>query len=723
MTNTDTSDLTPDHIKLGMTDEEYQGVISLLGREPLAAELAMYSVMWSEHCSYKSSRSHLSRFKSDQPWVVVGPGENAGVVDLGDGWLAALRIESHNHPSYVEPYQGAATGVGGILRDVFTMGARPIAVWDPLRFGPLDEPHNRYLLEGVVSGIAGYGNAVGVPTLGGEVEFADRFSKNPLVNVMALGLLKEDQLVLSGASGIGNLAILLGNATGRDGIGGASILASASFEEGDEQKRPNVQVGDPFEEKKLIEACLELYDKGLVVAIQDLGAAGISCATSEVAGNGGMGMDVDLDKVHLREKDMTPGEILMSESQERMLAVVTPENEAEVLAIAHKWEIEASAIGTIKAGPDLSIYSRGELVGEVPAASLADDAPRYNRPANRPSYLDDAWANTPHIPDDLDAGAALCVLLDDPAIGDRSWISNQYDHMLFLNTVVEPGHDGSLLRIKGTKKAIAVSTDGDSLRTYLDPRRGSARIVYESALNVAVTGARPYALVDNLNFGNPEEPGVMWQFIECVDGMATACEELDIPVVGGNVSFYNQTDGIDIYPAPVVGMMGFCEPMPDRPPRLDRAEEGMTVWLVGEDSQSDFAASAYDRIINGNLGGRPADPDPETARSVIDAAVVLAFTTPVLHDVSIGGIGVALAEIAIKSRVGIEIDVMSGPELFDETPLRFIAITPGDSLDTDAPHRRIGSVGGSALDFGEAGSIPLSDATAIWGNALARRMT
>ena len=712
----------PEYAQLGMTEDEYQAVIGILGREPLAAELAMYSVMWSEHCSYKSSRSHLSRFTSDQPWVVVGPGENAGVVDLGDGWLAALRIESHNHPSFVEPYQGAATGVGGILRDIFTMGARPIALWDPLRFGPLDQPHNRFLFEGVVSGIAGYGNAVGVPTLGGEVEFADRFSKNPLVNVMALGLLKEEQLVLSAASGEGNLAILLGNATGRDGIGGASILASASFEEGDEAKRPNVQVGDPFEEKKLIETCLELYDKGLVVAIQDLGAAGISCATSEVAGNGGMGMDVDLDRVHLRETDMNPGEILMSESQERMLAVVTPDNEAEVLAIAAKWEIEASTIGTVTAGPNLSIYDSGELVGEVPAASLADDAPRYDRPSKRPGYLDTAWANEPQVPDDIDAGVVLRVLLDDPAIGDRSWISRQYDHMLFLNTVIEPGHDGSLLRIKGTEKALAVSTDGDSLRTYLDPRRGSARIVYESALNVAVTGATPYALVDNLNFGNPEEPGVRWQLIESVEGMAAACEALNVPVVGGNVSLYNQTDGVDIYPSPVVGMLGFCDPMPENPPRLDRAEEGMSIWLVGPEPQGDFAASAYDRIINNNLGGRPADADPEMARSVIDSATHLAFEIPVLHDISNGGLAVALAEIAIRSSIGISVTGVSAPDLFDETPLRIIAMTRSNTLNTNAPHRRIGTVGGTDLKFGDSGSVCVTDAAAIWRNALPRRM-
>ena len=713
----------PAHIQLGMTDAEYEHVIEILGREPMAAELAMYSVMWSEHCSYKSSRTHLGRFSSDQPWVVVGPGENAGVVDLGDGWLAALRIESHNHPSYVEPYQGAATGVGGILRDVFTMGARPIAVWDPLRFGTLDDPRNRYLLEGVVSGIAGYGNAVGVPTLGGEVEFADRFAKNPLVNVMALGILKREQLVLSAASGVGNKAILLGNATGRDGIGGASILASASFEEGDEAKRPNVQVGDPFEEKKLIEACLELYERDLVVAIQDLGAAGISCATSETAGNGGMGMDVDLDKVHVREPDMTPGEILMSESQERMLAIVTPENESEVLALADRWEIEASSIGVITPGPDLVVYAKGELVAEVPAASLADDAPIYHRPYDEPDYLVEAWARTPEIPPDLDVGEALRVLLDDPAIGDRSWISNQYDHMLFLNTVIEPGHDGSLLRIKGTQKAIAVSTDGDSLRTYLDPRRGAARVVFESALNVAVTGARPYALVDNLNFGNPEVPGVMWQFVESVDGMAWACTELDVPVVGGNVSFYNQTDGVDIYPAPVVGMMGFCDPMPDTPPRLDRAEPGMSIFVVGQEVLGDFAASAYDRIVNGNLGGRPSDVDGDRARHAVSAAATLAYSTPVLHDISTGGLAVALAEIAIQSGVGFSIDGVSGPDLVDETPLRFIAVSHADDLDTGEDATKIGTFGGSDLDFGAAGSIPLKEAAAIWGNALPRRMT
>jgi phosphoribosylformylglycinamidine (FGAM) synthase-like enzyme len=405
-----------------------------------------------------------------------------------------------------------------------------------------------------------------------------------------------------------------------------------------------------------------------------------------------------------------------------MLAIVTPENEAAVLELAEHWEIDASTIGTVTAGPDLTVYADNELVAEVPAASLADDAPLYHRPYERPTYLDDVWASEPDIPAEIDAGSVLRVLLDDPAVGDRSWISNQYDHMLFLNTVIEPGHDGSLMRIKGTKKGLAASTDGDSLRTYLDPRRTSARIVFESALNIAVTGARPYALVDNLNFGNPENPEVMWQFVESVEGMAWATEELDVPVVGGNVSFYNQTDGVDIYPAPVVGMLGFCDPMPESPPRLDRAEDGMSIWLVGADAEGDFAGSAYDRIINGNLGGRPMDVDGDMARRVVAAAATLAYDTPVLHDISVGGAAVALAEIAIASGIGIAIEDLSGVDLFDETPLRFIAIAHGDEFDTAVAHSRIGTVGGPLIDFGDAGSIDLIEATNIWRDALPRRM-
>ncbi len=713
----------PAHRQLGMTDGEYDAVVAILKRPPEPAELAMYSVMWSEHCSYKSSRAWLGRFPTDAPWVVVGPGENAGVVDLGDGWLAALRIESHNHPSFVEPYQGAATGVGGILRDIFTMGARPIAVWDPIRFGPLDQPHNRYLMQGVVAGIAGYGNAVGVPTLGGEVEFAECYTRNPLVNVMALGLLRREQLVLSAASGEGNVAVLLGAATGRDGIGGASILASASFDEQSGAKRPSVQIGDPFEEKKLIEACLELYERGLVVGIQDLGAAGISCATSESAANGGMGMDVDLDRVPLREADMSPGEILMSESQERMLAIVQPDDVAEVLVLAEKWEIEAATIGTVTHGGSLRVFHDGELVAAVPAASLSEDAPLHRRPSRRPESLDGIWSAAPPLPEHVDVAEALATLLDDPAIGDRSWIYEQYDHQLFLNTVVEPGHDGSLLRIKGTQKGLAVSTDGDAHRCRLDPRRGGARIVWEAALNVAVTGARPYALVDNLNFGNPEKPDVMWQFRETIEGMSEACEALGIPVIGGNVSFYNETDGVDIHPTPVVGMLGFCDPMPSHAPRIDRAEAGMGIWLLGAEAIDDFAGSAFARIVLGVAGGRPVAADSRRGAAVVKRTIELAGWCPVLHDVSTGGVAVAIAEICIRSGVGATVDVEDWRELLNESPHRVVAVLPdrGDPSDV-VPIRRIGTVGGDAIDFGPFGAIPLAGATATWRNALRRRL-
>ncbi len=714
----------PAHRTLGMTDDEYARVVEILGREPEPAELAMYSVMWSEHCSYKSSKPWLRRFPTEAPWVVLGPGENAGVVDIGDDWLVALRIESHNHPSFVEPYQGAATGVGGILRDIFTMGARPVGLWDALRFGPLSDPSNRYLFSGVVHGIAGYGNAVGVPTLGGEIEFADCFSKNPLVNVMALGLMRRDQLVTRAAVGEGNIAVLLGSATGRDGIGGASILASASFEEGSETKRPSVQIGDPFEEKKLIEACLELYERGLVVAIQDLGAAGISCATSECAAAGGMGMTVDLDAVHLREEAMTPGEILMSESQERMLAIVAPDDVDEVLALAHKWEIDATTIGVITGGDTLEVRHRGEIVAAVPAASLSEDAPVYHRGVERPAYLDAVWADEATLPAGLDLGSTLLRLLDDPALGDRSWIFQQYDHMLFLDTVVGPGNDGSLMRVKGTDKGLAVSTDGDALRCSLDPRRGAARIVYEAALNVAVTGAAPYAVVDNLNFGNPEKPAVMWQFAETVEGMAEACERLGVPVVGGNVSFYNETDGVDISPTPVVGMLGLADPMPQLPPRLDRAEAGMELWLIGPERGDDFAGSAYCRIVLEHRCGRPAEPDPDVARRVVEHAARLAHIAPVVHDVSSGGIAVAVAEVAIRSGVGVRLDNGDWRLLLDESPHRFVvAVEPGTDLDvSDVASRRLGVFGGDRLDFGRWGTVGLSEASRVWRQAIPRRL-
>jgi phosphoribosylformylglycinamidine synthase len=705
-----------------MTDDEYDSVIGILGRDPRPAELAMYSVMWSEHCSYKSSRRHLRRFPTEAPWVVVGPGENAGVVDLGDGWLAALRIESHNHPSFVEPYQGAATGVGGILRDVFTMGARPVALWDQIRFGPLDQPKNRYLFNGVVAGIAGYGNAVGVPTVGGEVEFDPCYTGNPLVNVMCLGVLKREQLVLGTAGPPGSVAILLGKATGRDGIGGASVLASASFDDESEDKRPSVQVGDPFEEKKLIEACLELYDKGLVVGVQDLGAAGLSCATSEPAGRAGVGMEVDLDAVHVRESRMTAPELLMSESQERMMAFVAPDRVNEVLSTAGKWEIDSAAVGVVRDGSTLTIRFGGELVAEVPAASLADAAPLYDRPAARPDWMDDLWSH-PGRAIDEDSATVLLRLLDDPALGSSNWIHEQYDHMLFLNTVVGPGSDASLIRIRGTEKGMAVSSDGNGRLCHLDPRGGSARLVYEAALNVAVTGARPLAVVDNLNFGNPEKPAVMWQFRESVEGISEACESLEIPVVGGNVSFYNETDGVDIHPTPVVGLLGLADPMPISPPRLSQATEGMEIWEVGPPPTSNLAGSAVQRVLHGELRGRPSSPDPSAAVRVIGLAAELAHRVPVLHDVSDGGRAVAVAEICIASGIGATVPGSESGELFSEDPHRFIAVFEPGTVDLPADmSRKVGTIGGDTFVIGGSKPIDLAVLVDTHRNAIPRRM-
>jgi phosphoribosylformylglycinamidine synthase len=710
----------PVHRRLGMTDNEYDSVIGILGRDPLPAELAMYSVMWSEHCSYKSSRSHLRRFPTQAPWVVVGPGENAGVVDLGDGWLAALRIESHNHPSFVEPYQGAATGVGGILRDVFTMGARPIALWDQIRFGPLDDPKNRYLFGGVVAGIAGYGNAVGVPTVGGEIEFDPTYSGNPLVNVMCLGILRQEQLVLGTAGEPGNVAVLLGKATGRDGIGGASVLASASFDDGSQEKRPSVQVGDPFEEKKLIEACLELFEEGLVAGIQDLGAAGLACAISEPSGRAGVGLDVDLDAVHVRESGMSAPELLMSESQERMMAFVDPENVEAVLAVAAKWEIESAVVGKVRAGGTLTVRHDGEIVAEMPAASLADDAPLYDRPLRRPDWMDALW-ETPS-PSEFRPTDALIRLLDDPGIGSSAWVHEQYDHMLFLNTLLGPGGDGSLLRIRGTSKGLAVSTDGNGRLCLLDPRRGSARLVYEAALNVAMTGARPLAVVDNLNFGNPEKPEVMWQLRETIEGISEACEALGIPVVGGNVSFYNETDGVDIHPTPVVGLLGLADPIPARLPGLGRAREGMEIWEIGPAATDSLAGSAFQRVIEGRLGGRPTEAQADVAGAVIDLAASLAHQVPVLHDVSSGGLMVTIAEICIASDVGAELWVDDDAGLFSEDPHRFVVVMePGTATPPPGLARRIGSIGGASLSVARE-SVELNSLVNTYREAIPRRM-
>jgi phosphoribosylformylglycinamidine synthase len=720
----------PIHRQLGLTDDELSRIEGILGRAPNHLELAMYSVMWSEHCSYKSSRIHLGRFPTDAPWVLVGPGENAGVVDVGDGIAAAIRIESHNHPSAIEPYQGAATGVGGILRDIFTMGARPIAVMDPLRFGPLDDARSRWIAEGVVAGVSGYGNAVGVPTVGGEIAFDPTYEGNPLVNVLCLGLLPVDRLVLGRATGVGNLAVLLGSSTGRDGIGGVSVLASAGFgdSQADAAKRPNVQVGDPFEEKRLIEACLALLDAGLVVGIQDLGGAGLCCATSETASRGGAGMDVDVSAVARREPGLAPFEIMTSESQERMLAIVEPGDLAETLAICTRWEVQARVIGRVTEGGALRIldYAGGEVLADVPAASLHDDAPRYERPQR---VRDRGGERDPGaLPPPDDPATDLLALLV-----DSGWVWHQYDHQLFLNTVVGPGGDATVLRLKhpvtgeDTGRGLALTTDGNHRWCAVDPRAGAARVVSEAVLNLACVGARPVALVNCLNFGNPEHPEVMWELAEAIDGIAAACRAFDLPVVGGNVSLYNETRGRDIDPTPIIGLLGVVDRLHRRPPGLALADGGALLLLGGATAPT-LAGSrwAWERGARG--GGLPA-PDLTAVRALAELTRALVADGLVLgvHDVSEGGLGLALAELAVSAGVGLRVGgVDDHIALFGETVDRVVVCVEDDVVGAVAERaeaggvgwRRLGTAGGDRLEIGRLVSAPVADAVAAWRDRL-----
>jgi phosphoribosylformylglycinamidine synthase subunit PurL len=726
------------HRQLGLTDEELASVAELLGRDPTDLELAMYAVMWSEHCSYKSSKVHLGRFPTEAPWVLVGPGEGAGVIDVGDGLAVAVRIESHNHPSAVEPYQGAATGVGGIIRDVFSMGARPIALMDPLRFGPLDDARTRYLFEGVVSGISGYGNAVGVPTVGGEVVFDDCYRENPLVNVLCVGLLPHDRLVLARARGEGNLAVLLGSSTGRDGIGGASVLASAGFDAGAEGKRPSVQVGDPFEEKKLIEACLALLDAGLAVGVQDLGAAGLSCAASETAARAGAGMDVDIARVRRREPAMNAVEVMTSESQERMLVIVQPGDLDEVLGLCARWEIDASVVGRVTGTQRFRVYD-GLLDGNDDAGPLADvpvaslgDGPRYDRPRTRPAAQDELQAADPapvlagRFPEGVDLSTELLRLLATPTIADKSWVWRQYDHQLFLNTVAGPGGDAAVLRLKDTDRALALSTDGKGRFCRLDPRTGGALAVLEAARNVACAGARPLAVVNCLNFGNPEHSDVMWQFAEVVDGVSEACAALDVPVIGGNVSFYNESQGRDIDPTPVIGVLGVIDELDDRPPpaALGSAQR---IVVLGE-TAPELGGSEWAAVVHGLDGGMPPHAEPVVARTLHDllAGLVADGVVDGVHDCSDGGLAVALAEMAIAGECGFEVAIGGALECFSETASRVVcAVDPllvGQVLTraqaAGVPAMEIGEARGDRLIADGAFDAPLADATGAWRDAI-----
>ena len=723
------------HRALGLTDDEADGIAKILGRDPNHLELAMYSVMWSEHCSYKSSRLHLRRLPTEAPQVLVGPGEGAGVVDVGDGIAAAFRIESHNHPSAIEPYEGAATGVGGILRDVFSMGARPIALMDPLRFGPLSDHRSRWIAEGVVAGISGYGNSVGVPTVGGEVVFDETYQDNPLVNVLCLGLLPQDRLVLARASGPGNLTVLFGSATGRDGIGGASVLASAAFGEGgdDADKRPSVQVGDPFEEKRLIEACLEILDAGLVVGIQDLGAAGITGAASETASKGGVGMDLHLSEVHVREQGMAPFEIMTSESQERMLAIVEPRNLDALLAICSKWQVAASVIGEVTGTGRFRVLDRvgGQVLADIPASSLDDDAPLYDRPIAAPAPTDRRQGASEALPSPTDWAEDLLALMV-----DTSWVWSQYDHQLFLNTVEGPGGDASVLRLKDprsgadTGRGLALTTDGNHRWCALDPRRGTALVVAEAVLNLACVGARPLGLVNCLNFGNPEHPQVMWQLSESIDGMAEACRALDVPVVGGNVSLYNASNGRDIDPSPVVGVLGIIDRLDRRPPGAQLVD-GASIVVLGEPA-STLSGSRWAWERGHKAGDAPALDLPSHA-ILADLVRELSASGRFagVHDAA-DGLGVALAEMAVRGGVGFAVVSEGDPHawVFAESASRVVACILPDRLDevlaaaaaAAVPASVIGAAGGDRLVVSGLVEIPLAEATARWRGRLPAAM-
>ena len=702
-----TKDLIAQH---NLTDDEYKKIIEILGREPNITELGMFSVMWSEHCSYKSSRVHLKKLPTTGPRVVQGPGENAGAVDIGDGLCAVFKMESHNHPSFIEPYQGAATGVGGILRDIFTMGARPIALLDALRFGGLDNAKNRHLVKGVVAGIAGYGNCMGVPTVGGEIVFNDIYSQNPLVNVFCLGIAHKDKIFLGTAAGVGNPVIYFGSKTGRDGIHGAT-MASDSFDDQSEQKRPTVQVGDPFTEKLLLEACLELMAGDLLVGIQDMGAAGLTSSSCEMASRAGNGIDLDLTDVPRREAGMTPYELMLSESQERMLMVAQAGKEDECIRICKKWDLDVAVVGRVTGDGILRVRDQGRVVAEIPAKSLADDGPRYERPYSPPAYQDMLTnLNYDALPDVKDASAALLSLLESPTIASKRWVYEQYDHMVRTNTMVRPGSDAAVVRIKGTNKALAMTVDCNSRYCLLHPYEGARIAVAEAARNLVCSGAEPIGLTDCLNFGNPERPDIMWQFVLAIEGMKDACEYFKVPIVSGNVSFYNETNGLSIYPTPMLGMVGL----------IDSADLTMTQWfkqdgdaiLILGKTKEDLGGSEYLKVLHHREQGSPPLISLETEKELHDfiLKVIREGVVQSAHDCSDGGLSVALAECCISAPdarrgavVRLPLDTLRRDALlFGESQSRVVLSVKPDmadqvlnrAWDSGIPAVKIGTVGG-----------------------------
>jgi phosphoribosylformylglycinamidine synthase subunit PurL len=758
----------------GVTREEYARIQKILGRDPNITELGIFSVMWSEHCSYKSSKVHLKRLPTRGKLVVQGPGENAGVVDIGDGLVAAFKIESHNHPSYVEPFQGATTGVGGILRDIFTMGARPIAVLDSLRFGAIvagDERNglelgatlttteeeaakNRRILDGVVRGVGSYGNCFGVPTVGGEVCFEPCYAQNPLVNALALGIARKDEIFLAKAKGIGNPVIYVGAKTGRDGIHGASLLASAEFTEESQQKRPNVQVGDPFMEKLLLEACLEAMKTGAVVAIQDMGAAGLTCSTCEMASRGGTGIEIDLAKVPQRETGMTPYEIMLSESQERMLLVAERGREQEVLAVFKKWGLDATVVGEVTEGGLLLVKDHGKVAAEIPAHPLAEEGPVYNRPIAEPAARKESekdWFR--FAAEGTDLTANFKRLLSSPAIASKKWITEQYDSMVRTNTLAGPGaSDAAVVRLKETKRALALATDGNGRWCQLNPKVGAMHAVAEAARNVAASGARPIAATNCLNFGSPEKPEVMWQFSQAIDGIGEACVALGTPITGGNVSFYNETLGKSIYPTPVIGILGVLEDASKVMKVAFRNEGDVILLLDGGDAKDgglnpgtaarEFSSSEYAKTVAAIVAGEPPGIDLAAEKRLIDCLVDLGRTGTLesAHDVSDGGLAVALAESCFAANgLGAQIRIVDAANaehaLFGERGARAIVSAPRAQVAAvlesarqyNMGAREIGKVtGDNALHIEYKGhaavSAPVPALRDVWEHSLERHL-
>jgi phosphoribosylformylglycinamidine synthase len=726
----------------GLSDEEYARIVTMLGREPSPTELGIFSVMWSEHCSYKSSRVHLRRLPTSGPRVLQGPGENAGAVDIGEGLAAVFKIESHNHPSFIEPYQGAATGVGGIIRDIFTMGARPIALLNSLRFGPADRPDVLRLMEGVVAGIAGYGNSIGIPTVGGEVMFEEPYAGNPLVNVFCLGTAKASEIIKGVASGIGNSVYYVGAKTGRDGIHGAT-MASAQFDEKAGEKRPAVQVGNPFMEKLLLEACLEVMRSDALVGIQDMGAAGLTCSTCEMGSRAGTGIEIDVSHVPQRETGMTPYEIMLSESQERMLLVVKQGREQDVERIFQKWDLHGVRVGTVTVDGLLRVRNHAEIVAEIPNRCLTDEAPVYRRPTRPADYIAEVQRLNLEDRRQLIAPAdALKKLLAAPNVASKRWVYRQYDHMVRTNTIGMPGTGAGIVRVKGTNRALAMSVDGNGRACYLDPFRGAALAVAEAARNVACVGAEPIGATNCLNAGNPERPEIMWQFEQMVDGISAACQALEIPITGGNVSLYNETDGRAIYPTPVIGVVGLIEDAQRLCGRMFPAAD-LAVVLLGPPAAG-LDGSEYLKLMCSLVRGRP---------EAVDFAVECGLQQVVIHgiregliqsahDCADGGFAVTMAECCFDTGgIGAEVDIPASPSkddsswtvpstLFGEAPSRIIvSVAQRDAqtvltqaADAGVPARTIGKTGGSrlkiAVDGRTAIDLAVSEAETIWSTAL-----